>query len=529
MMADPDIFAEERALKEQAERPAAPAVANPYPEGSELWSWWNDQKKPAAPQGFAADLPPTGNSGYKPDASAVYHGGMVPWSRDSGGHTYFDPWGAGPLAGMKQAVTLPGRVYSGETPMPRTFDPSVVTRAQTSPIMGDVLNMAVSTPFGPNINPMIRSGDKAIPGVARNVDLSLATPAGPRLLKEGGKQIEQFKNMAIPYDPAYIGNQLATQMEQAVLEHGVLPPNSKELYAAIRALRNYAPKGNDPGATTSFSPANLIAVRENLAGLFGKQSEHQKGVGAAFRVLNDFIEKPPPEAFVAGSPAFLTEYGPQLYARGRANYAAGSRDADLANIQDAATLRAKSVNSGLNEDASIRSRITSAILNAKKVKGYTPDEKEMLRAVPEGDTGNNIKRYLGNFLGGGGGLGAHISSAVGVGAGHLAGMGDLSWLMAPIPPAIGAALKRSAGTGTKEALDAARATIRQRSPLFREELPGSDVVPNPSALTTPYDILSRASTRPIAGIPAGVPLTGDERRRIIIDNPAETYPFEEQR
>ena len=180
MMADPDIFAEERALKEQAERPAAPAVANPYPEGSELWSWWNDQKKPAAPQGFAADLPPTGNSGYKPDASAVYHGGIVPWSRDSSGHTYFDPWGAGPLAGMKQAVTLPGRVYSGETPMPRTFDPSVVTSAQTSPIMGDVLNMAVSTPFGPNINPMIRSGDKAIPGVARNVDLSLATPAGPR-------------------------------------------------------------------------------------------------------------------------------------------------------------------------------------------------------------------------------------------------------------------------------------------------------------------------------------------------------------
>jgi len=517
-MADPvDIFAEERALKDAADRPAAPA-ANPYPPGSEEWTWYNAQKQPAAPQGFAADLPPTGNSNYKPEGSAVYHGGLLPFSRDSDGRVYFDPLGAGPLASVKQAATLPGRVYSGETPMPRTFDPSVVTRAQTSPIMGDILNMAAT--FGPNINPAIRSGDKAIPGVGRNVDLSLATPSGPDLIKRGATQIEQFKNMAIPYDPAYIGNQLATQMEQAALEKGVLPPNSRELYAAIRALRNYAPKSNDPSATTEFSPANLIAVRENLASLFGKPSEHQKGVSAAFRVLNDFIEKPPKEAFLAGSPAFLAEYGPQLYARGRANYAAGSRDADLAAIQDAATLRAKSVNSGLNEDASIRSRIATAILNAKKVKGYTGEEKEMLRAVPEGDTANNVKRYLGNFLGGGGGLGAHISSAAGVGAGHLAGMGDLSWLMAPIGPAIGAALKRSAGTGTKEALEAARSTIRQRSPLFREELPGSDVVPNPSALVTPYDILSRASTRPIATMPTGVPLAPDELRRVIIDTPS---------
>jgi len=538
MMADPDIFAEERALKEQADRPTAPA-ANSYPEGSELWSWFNDQKRPAAPQGFAADLPPTGGSEYRGEPSPVYHGAMLPWSRDSSGHTYFDPWGAGPLASMKQAFTLPQRVYSGETPMPRTFDPSVVSRAQTSPIMGETLNMADSMPFGPHINPAIRSGDKIIPGVGRNPDLSLVTPSGPKLLETGAKQIEGFKTMQIPYDPAYIGNQLATQMEQAALERGVLPPNSKELYAAIRALRNYTPKGNDPNATTSFSPANLIAVRENLASLFGKPSEHQKGVSAAFRVLNDFIEKPPPEAVLAGAPAFLTKYGPELYSRGRGNYAAGSRDADLAAIQDAAGLRAKSVNSGLNEDASIRSRITSAILNAKKVKGYTPEEKAMLRAVPEGDTANNVKRYLGNFLGGGGGLGAHLSSAAGVAAGQLAGMGNLSWLMAPIPPAIGAALKQSAGTGTKEALEAARAAIRQRSPLFRENPYTQEKAPligrpyeeagaiaDPSALVTPYDILSKAATRPIATMPAGAPLEPDALRRIIIDTPSSV---EEQR
>jgi hypothetical protein len=512
------VFDEARAI-EAAETQPAPAP-NPYPQGSEQWYWYNDQLGQAAPppasSGAFAGLPPAGAAPPAPEAKPTYHGSVLPFSRDSDGHVYFDPLGAGPVGGMVEAAKLPGRVMSGEVQLPKTWDPAA-NDPNAKPALGQILNMAGT--YGTGINPMVRSGDRAIPGAAmRPKDLTLAkTPTAAELKAEGGRQIEGFKSMGINYDPKYIGTTLASQIEGALVKEGVFPEHAPGLYASIKRLRDYVPRSNDPSATINVEPSNLIAIRKSIANNFGKQGEDQHGVGVAHGLFADFLERPPAQAVLAGTPAFQGAYGPELYARGRANYAAGMRDEELGAIQRESRLRARAANSGQNVDNTVRSKVTSAVLNAKRTKGFTPEEITQLENVPEGTLPRNAARVTGNLLGGGGGLGAAISAGLGTTAGHFAGLGDLSWLLGPAVPAVGAAIKRWGGKGTVEALEEARQATRQRSPLFKEQLPGQDLVPD---VVAGRDRIARALSMMATQGGQGVPLTPDAPRRIIIDTPS---------
>ena len=420
---------------------------------------------PAGAGGVYSDLPQEGFSPPAPDPQTVYRGSILPMSRDSSGNVHFDPLGSGPIGAMREAFTLPGRVASGETKV----DPS------NPAFMGEAVNFAGA--FGPTVNPMVRSGDRAIPGIKMAPkDLSLAkVPSSPELLKRGGEQLDAFRDLPIKYDPAAFGP-LATQTEQALLDKGILRINSPQLYGFVDELRKGA--APNPSGKLSAGPANLMAMRENLAGLFGKESEHQKGVGVAFDKLNNFIEKPPEGAVLAGSPAFLSAYGPELYSRGRANYAAGMRGSELEDIKKTADFRAASANSGANADNSLRSRITSAVLNAKKMRGFTDDEVAALEAVPLGTTKNNIMRAAGNLMGGGGGLGSGAAAGiVGGTAGYLGLPPQLATGIGAATPAVGAYLKRAAGKGTEQALDEAIDMTKRRSPLFKD-MGQQDLVPD---------------------------------------------------
>ena len=103
----------------------------------------------------------------------------------------------------------------------------------------------------------------------------------------------------------------------------------------------------------------------------------------------------------------------------------------------------------------------------------------MLEAVPTGTLPRNIMRYTGNLMGGGGGLGAGTASglasagamAMGVPPGGAMAIGSAV-------PAVGAALKLGAVTRLQGGIACSRAGLmRQRSPLFRESIPGQDLKP----------------------------------------------------
>lgn len=482
--------------------------------------------RPVAPEDPYADIPgdmPPAIAPPPKQLPAPYHGALLPFSRDEQGNVSFDPLGAGLFGGVRQAFTLPGRVMSGETPMPQTFDPAA-RDPNAEPIMGEARNFAAS--FGNILNPMVRSGDAVIPGVRMAPkDMRLAvTPPGEELVSRGGAQMNAFRGMPIPYNPSYIGTTLATQLEQQLVDKGVFPEHAPGLYQTINRLRDYVPRSNDPSATISVSPNSLISIRKSITNHYGKAGEDQKGVSVVHRAFDDFMANPPAEAVLAGAaappgaaariggttdPAAAARFGAQIFEEGLGNVSAGKADAELAAIQRAARLRTLSANSGQNADNSLRSRITSAILNAKKLRGLRPAEEAMLEGVPEGSVPTNLARWGGNFLGGGGGLGAHIATVAGIAGGHALGLGDLSWAIGPTLPAIGAGLKRYAGKSTVQALEEARQAIRQRSPLFQQtpieqetvnlfgrnpqRQPG--VVPDPGITPSPRDYMARELAR----------------------------------
>lgn len=410
----------------------------------------------ATPEDYDTRYGPAPASSPAP-SQTVYKGGLLPFSRDAQGNVSFDPLNAGITGAFARAFTFPGRVKSGEVEV----DPS------NPKFIEETTNFAGA--FGPAVNPAIRAGDRAIPGVARqSVDLR-PVPSSEALLAKGGKQLDAWRDAPVRYNPEH-APMLAQRLEEALIKEGVFEHEAPGLYGAIARLRNNQRPAHDPNWLDEivWGPAGLHSLRKNVANQFGKQTENQHGVGTAFRIVDDFIANPPAGAVMAGPAAAAAK----VFEQGLGNYAAGMRSKGLEDIGRTADLRTSAAYSGLNADNTLRGRLASHVLDAAKVRGYTDAEKAALEAIPTGTWGNNLKRWGGNFLGGGGGLGAYLASGGAFGLGSLFGMGPgLSTVAGIAAPVAGAALKRSAGKSTRELLDEAAADMRRRSPLFREQPP----------------------------------------------------------
>jgi hypothetical protein len=462
---------------------------------------------PAAGAPVAA-APPDPNDPYaafdpKPAPTPVYRGTILPITKYSDNSVRFEPLSSGLLGGLisstKQAATLPKRVYTGETPMPATFDPKAED-PRAPGIISEGVNFAST--FGPNINPMVRSGDRAIPGAARVApDLTLArVPTNKELLKKGGQQLDEVREMPVQYKPQVIGD-LANVIEQDLIKKGIFPENSKQLYKTLDRMRA-VPKG-DADTAIKFEPGNLMALRENVSGLFTKPKESQKGVGIAFDHLNNFIEKPPASAVISGPAG---ELGGR-YAAARGNYAAGKRGEGLEDIRRTADLRSSSANSGQNFDNSLRGRIASLLLNDKKLRGYDAADVARLEAIPEGSFAANLMRNTGNKLGGGGGLGAGVTAGIAGSAAHFLGAGELGTLaVASAAPTIGGALKSAAARSTAGALREAELATRRRSPLFLEQAATQDLIPGAAGRDAMARALLQMGMRPRGGAPPVIEL-----------------------
>src|SRR4030095_2219721 len=219
--------------------------------------------------------------------------------------------------------------------------------------------------------------------------------------------------------------------------------------------------------------------------LFTRPDEHKAGVGAVFERFNNFIENPPAGAVLAGPAADVGN----LYFRGRANYAAGMRGSDLADIRRSADLARSSANSGQNLDNSLRQRVRRTVEDDRAMRGYNPTEEQALEQVVLGAEGANIRRAAGNVMGGGGGLGSNVAGGTAAAAASFLGAGPTATgLAATSVPWLGGYLKNRAAARTERALQDVEEATRRRSPLFLER-PGPDAAPHISATR---DFMTRA-------------------------------------
>jgi hypothetical protein len=401
----------------------------------------------------------------------IYSGSILPISKDAQGNVSFDS-NAGLLGmakrmgqGALSAATLPGDVYSGKTQMEGPdgqVSPEVIKRA------ADLA--AIASP----VNPAVRAGESAIPGISAMRPQSPVIPTTEQLKAAGASDINAAKQSGLDIAAPAIGD-YSRQIQQKLFDSGIHPVDAPNTYAKLKELEN-APVDS---VTTA---ANLQSFRESLGNTAQNfnpnAAKDQLAASRAIKQLDQFLPSVAPQDVLAGTPATTQA----LFERGRGNYAAAMRSNDLTGVLDRANTgiidraenRAQAANSGRNLDNTIRSKIASLLEKPKEVSGFSDEELSALQNVVDGSGPRNTARYIGNLLGGGGGLGQSMIGTLGAGAGAVSGGVPGAILGGVVPAAIGATSKTIANALAKKSINTADELIRQRSPLFQ------DAAANPS-------------------------------------------------
>jgi hypothetical protein len=389
----------------------------------------------------------------------VESGGVLPISRYNDGTWGFDS-NAGIIGSIKRAVTLPGDVYTGKV------DPmSEEGRSRAMDLAG------LASP----VNPAVRAGDRAIPGIAKAMEKRKPIPpTQEQLLAAGGKQIDDALKSGVDYSSASVAN-AALKVRRELEEKGFRPKQAEQTFGLLDELANPPPQ-------SVANIADLESARRN-ASLIRKDNIGKTEGAAASRVLkaiDEFVMAPDPASVVSGPASSVGK----LLQEGRANYAAGKRSAVTDAITERASRRAGASNSGQNVDNSIRGRVASALERPSTIGGFDDAERAALEEVATGTPVRNVSRYVGNLLGGGGGLGQAVVSGMGATVGG-ATMGPAGVAAGVALPAVGAGARQVANALTDRALRNVGAQTRARSPLYEQmlaETPMTPVSPEQRAL-----------------------------------------------
>ena len=400
--------------------------------------------------------PPTATEPAKPQTT--YRGSILPFTRE-GNQVRFDPQ-AGLLGGLMRAFTLPQEVVSGKV------DPkSDEGIARAIEMAGVITPTSVATRAGAMAVPgasTIPQEVKAIPPVPTQAQLKAATNAG----------YDQMREMAVDYAPEGVARMLQGA-GQELAKKGFSSETAPLTLGVVTKLAN-GPKPA-PGDIVSIPLNGLDQARQQLGVIAGAGGADAKAAQTVKRFVDQFIEKPPEGAVLAGPAAAAGK----VLADARSNAAAGYRSEEISGIGTRQQRRAAAANSGQNLDNSIRSRVASALdkIDEANGGGFSAQERAALDQIVMGTRTRNTLRDAGNTLGGGGGLGALAAGAtVGAGAGQLlAGPGG-AVVGAAAAPAAGRIAKVLANKLTEKELMRADELTRKRSSLYEKALADAPMV-----------------------------------------------------
>lgn len=416
--------------------PTAPASSNIVPPGGGQpgLSW---DPLAGLPTSVAQFL---GNGSDPTPTGQPWSGQILPISGDGKGNVSLDS-NAGILGSIKNAVTLPGDVATGQVdPMsPEAIGRSAELAGVASPI-----------------NPGARAGEAAIPGAASAFTPGKVIPPTADALRAAAKEGYNTAAAAgVDYSSPHVAD-LAQGVQSDLNGKGIIGTLAPKTHAILNQLQAV------PAGESSVPFGSLDAARKafgHAAGDFTNPTE-QLAAKTAQRAVDGFVSAPPAGAVVAGDAPAAS----QAVQDARANYAAASRSDTLNGIEEKAELRAAAANSGANTGNSIRSRVASLLSNPKQSAGFSPDEIDALNEVVRGSPTRNAVRIAGNLLGGGGGMhGAGMGLVLGTMGEHMGGPAGAAIGVAA--PFAGAGLKHLDNSMTGQSLTAADELTRSRSPL----------------------------------------------------------------
>lgn len=396
---------------------------------------------------IAASLPKESAQPQAKPASTPYSGAILPISRDAQGNVGFDS-NAGILGSIKRAVMLPGEVMKGEVPLygpdGRTSDEVIGRSFEAAGVMS------------PN-TPGLRSGAGLVPGEKQQLQQSIPkAPTADALYSAADDAFNAMRESGVAYSGGAVRD-FATGLKSGLDTEGFIAKVVPKTQSILDDLAN-----PPEGAIADIK--GLHAARKafgRVAQDFNNPQE-QAAAARAIRGLDEFIGSDNPASVVAGTASDAAN----ALKSANANFAAAKRSDMLTGVERAADLRAAAANSGANTGNAIRQRIASALLKPKDASGYSPSEIAALERIVTGTPAQNATRYVGNLLGGGGGMGQMLTTAIGAGGGAAAGGGIGAAIGAAAPVAIGTASKSISNSLTRKALQAADEAVRARSPLY---------------------------------------------------------------
>lgn len=350
---------------------------------------------------------------------------------------------------------VPGVIREPYNAIERFMQGGELPPSQNPQLVEDSLVAAsVATP----INPAMRAGSRAIPGIAQAARREGAAYPAETIKKTAGEQFDDFGKIDLRVKPeaakGFVG--LA---RQKLLEEGFLEPRATSTYNVLSALEK-APEGG------WLSANGIKTVRESLGNVAGDYSNptDQKAASRAIQFLDEFVTKLPPEGSMAGS----APIGPaqELYRTARGNYAAAAQSKKVAGKLTTAERRAAAANSGGNIDNAIRQRIATLLDNPSQTRGLKQDEIAALEKVVAGGFITNRARDLANLLGAGRGLGGTVTGAL---AGAAAGDMGTGLLVGAGTIGMGRVMRGVENQLTKRRIRAVDDQIRARAPMGRQQ------------------------------------------------------------
>lgn len=198
---------------------------------------------------------------------------------------------------------------------------------------------------------------------------------------------------------------------------------------------------------------DLQTARQQLstiAGNFGNPTE-QAAASRAIEAITNYIGRMPQSHLARGNAAEATE----AWNTARSNYASAKTAQKVQDKLYAAEQQAASANSGANVGNASRQKLRAMLTNPKQGRGLTEAEGTAIEQTVQGSRLANALRTGGNLLGGGGGLGALLTGAVG---GAAAGPVGLAL------PAVGRALKMAGDSVTRQQANRIVDAILERAP-----------------------------------------------------------------
>ena len=305
--------------------------------------------------------------------------------------------------------------------------------------------------------------------------LETSYKAGYKDLKPGGPAYAEYNPQAVAGNAAAIKQYLESENFR-----GRRAPATHEELAGIATVPSEA------GATPLATIHDLQYHKQLFNDIVSDPEQFSKteraAAGIAKQRINEFIQNPPAGSVMAGNP----ELAASTLSAADKNFAAKARSDLITGTQELAEGRAAQANSGQNLGNKIRSGAGKILDSPSLSYGFTPEELAMLEKVRFGSVPENTKRYIGNLLGGGGGLGGFVTGAAG------------SWyspFLAPLP-LVGTALKKSADRSTLKNFQAVDEATRMRSALGEALMNGSRAPNSLQAIDPKRALLIKALMTP---------------------------------